>query len=378
MPRIGIALFLTRAKTICTVHAGPAVGCENNMSFMSLPSARGVVETARDPRWHALSLVQSARSELSLRDRDITVLRGLLSLITTEAWSSGGRIIVYASNRTLSERCDGIEERTLRRRLLRLSEAGLIRRELSPNRKRYSLRDTKGEIVIAYGFDLAPLRTALPHLTQLAKDAAANSQRLRLLRAVLRDRLWQARQQEFSTDPALPRLLRNKVTAEELQSAIDSLPAPEANEDVEIETVKMSDSDSEIVRDIQSSYKDNIDKEEKVLALSAVLDQAPTAIEYAPEPIRDWHALAGFIQIMSTAIAIEPALMRKAVQALGRDGASLAVLGLLEAGQKIHHPAKYLNRLIQQANAGTLNIKRMFAYLTQKTDRFRQETLYLA
>lgn len=345
---------------------------------MNLPSARGAVEAARDPRWHALSLVQAARSELSLRDRDITVLRGLLSLITAEAWSSGSRIIVYASNRTLSERCDGIEERTLRRRLLQLCDAGLIRRDLSPNRKRYSLRDSNGEIVIAYGFDLAPLRTAMPGLKQLAEEATLNSQRIRLLRAVLRDRLWQASQRDQSTDPALPRLLRNKVTIEELQSAIDSLPTPEPHVDLGVETVKMSDSHSKIVRDIQSSYKDNIDKKEEKLTLGAALEQAPSATEYAPEPIRNWHALAGFTQIMSTAIAIEPALMRKATLSLGREGASLAILGLLEAGQKIRSPAKYLNRLIQKADAGTLNIIRMFACLTNKSARFRPETLHPA
>jgi replication initiation protein RepC len=64
-----------------------------------------------DARWSLLDLVRRCRKPLGLRDRDVAVLRGLLSFVPQAADPS--TLVVFASNRVLIERCDGIDERTL-------------------------------------------------------------------------------------------------------------------------------------------------------------------------------------------------------------------------------------------------------------------------
>ena len=78
----------------------------------------------KDKRWHILDLAKVCRQRLKLRDRDIAVLRGLLSLLPSQARPD--QMVVFASNRVLMDRCDGIEERTLRRRLAHLQDLSLI------------------------------------------------------------------------------------------------------------------------------------------------------------------------------------------------------------------------------------------------------------
>jgi replication initiation protein RepC len=67
-----------------------------------------------------------------------------------------GRMLVWPSNETLSERT-GIPDRTIRAATRRLLDLGVIAARDSANGKRYAQRDSKGQIVRAYGFDLTPL-----------------------------------------------------------------------------------------------------------------------------------------------------------------------------------------------------------------------------
>lgn len=333
----------------------------------------------KDPRWQALSLVQAARDSLQLRDRDIAVLRGLLSLITPQAWNTGQMIMVYASNRVLSERCDGIEDRSLLRRLTRLAECGLIRRAISPNRKRYLLRDSDGQVVQGYGFDLAPLRAALARLADLAAAAQREQQDIKLLRKVLRDRLWHLAQAGIERPAHLP-LLRNKTTAEILRAAIADCEAllPELledNQELVSATVKMSDSDSDIVRDIQSSDKDKLRKNADQLQLQDCVERAEQATSYTPSPIRSWSDLQRLTDVLGPAMSIDHRLLNDAKATLGSKECSLAVIGILEAGARIQRPAAYLARLIKEGSEGKLHIARMYQSLVRKNAGFRPETL---
>ena len=121
-------------------------------------SAKQRPATEKDTRWHLLDLVKSCRQRLTLRDRDIAVLRGLLSLLPTSA--TPDQLVVFASNRVLIERCDGIDERTLRRRISHLQSCGLLHRRASPNGKRYQVRDDVAAR-ITYGLDLTPDRKSV-------------------------------------------------------------------------------------------------------------------------------------------------------------------------------------------------------------------------
>ncbi len=334
----------------------------------------------KDPRWLALSLVQAARDSLQLRDRDIAVLRGLLSLITAAAWTNGQMIMVYASNNVLIERCDGIEERTLRRRLTRLAEAGLIRRAISPNRKRYLLRDVNGQILQGYGFDLGPLRDALASLAEMAAAAQRNQQEIKILRKLLRDRIWHLDQAGQDIAAYRP-LLRNKTSVEALRDAIAACEKllPQAVDMPQVMaafTDKMSDSDSDIVRDIQSSDKEILRKKAGPQHLQSYVDKAEQATSFAPRPISTWTDLHRLTDILGPAMNISTKLLSDAKAVLGEKESSLAIIGILEAGSRIQRPAAYLQRLMVEARLGTLRIERMYQSLVRKSIGFRPETAH--
>ncbi|MDO6575183.1 helix-turn-helix domain-containing protein, partial [Staphylococcus pasteuri_A] len=61
-----------------------------------------------------------------------------------------------------------MDERRFRRGETRLEQAGLIRRRLSGNGRRFPERDKSGRVVNAYGIDLAPLLASYDDLVAMA------------------------------------------------------------------------------------------------------------------------------------------------------------------------------------------------------------------
>jgi replication initiation protein RepC len=304
-----------------------------------------------DPRWKALETVQAARQGLDLRDRDIAVLRGLLTLIPAEAWE--GPLMVHASNAVLQERCGGMEERTLRRRLAHLCAQGLILRRQSPNRKRFTLRDGEGRILVAYGFDLTPLREALPRLQDMAEALAFEAREIKTLRSLLRDRIYHADQAGL---PVLhPALLRRKCSAADLRQAIAEM------DNIVNATPVLSDSDSQIVRHIQTSNKDSeIKTPDCDLALETCLEALPDARAFAENRPETWNEVSDLAEALAPAIGVAPDLLGQARALLGAKGASLAILALVQAYGRIKAPARYLHALLQRAKTRPPALGRMF------------------
>jgi len=346
-----------------------------------LTTSRHPRGTDVDPRWAALNLVQTAREALGLRDRDIAVLRGLLTFIPPDRWD--GALMVFASNVQLRERCDGIDERTLRRRLARLCEVGLISRRQSPNRKRYVLRDAEGAPLLAYGFDLAPLREHLSQLQLLSDEKQRNDRHLRLLKTVLRDRLYHLEVSGLAVPSGTPDtaelrlLLRRKASAAQLSEAISQveslLPTAQQVTGMTAASSNLTDSDGQIVRRSQSSEKEYYEKEALSvdqthlpydLTLGTCVDAVPAAMEFSPTLPRNWTELTDIARRLAPAIGINPDQWLSAASTLGERGASLAILGLVQAFQRIRNPVKYLQSLLNKANQGSLDIARMFRSLT--------------
>lgn len=90
--------------------------------------------------------------------------------------------IVFPSNASLSERTNGLNERTIRRCLGHLVDAGLIQRRDSATRKRFPLR-YGGLIRDAFGFDLQPMFDRERELTEHAEQLVCDQEKLRSLRA---------------------------------------------------------------------------------------------------------------------------------------------------------------------------------------------------
>lgn len=111
---------------------------------------------------------------------------GHLRKLHAEAKAPMCRSTAFASNRVLSARSDGVEERTLRRRLNHLVTCGLVAHRSSPNGKRYQVRDGDNACLLAFVIDLAPLRALLGHLEALAAECRQDD-------LLIRDRLHQHR-----------------------------------------------------------------------------------------------------------------------------------------------------------------------------------------
>ena len=178
---------------------------------------RDALEAARAPgsnapaavnKWSLFRAVTAARGPLGLSDRTLTLLNALLSFhpevaLSLPAVAEAGQgdvdpecrdpscdLVVFPSNRALSARAHGMAEKTMRRHLAALVEAGLIARRDSPNGKRYARRAggtggraggstggregrTSGEaaegFADAYGFDITPLVLRAGEIEALAE-----------------------------------------------------------------------------------------------------------------------------------------------------------------------------------------------------------------
>ncbi len=134
-----------------------------------------------------LAPVRILRKDLCLTPSDLAVLTALISFLPKDSWDKASHqaqlmTIVFPSNAALSERTNGIDERTLRRSLGRLTTSGLIERKASANGKRFPLR-YNGVIRDAFGFDLQPLIKQHTRLTAQAAKTVENNERLRSLKA---------------------------------------------------------------------------------------------------------------------------------------------------------------------------------------------------
>lgn len=123
--------------------------------------------------YELLTPVKTLRRELGLTPNDLAVLTALISFLPRDKSGRQQAVapsitIVFPSNESLSERANGIDERTIRRCITRLENAGLVSRKASANGKRFPLR-FGGVIKDAFGFDLLPLAKQFAALTVRAK-----------------------------------------------------------------------------------------------------------------------------------------------------------------------------------------------------------------
>ncbi len=115
--------------------------------------------------------------ELSPKERQV---------LTELALSFGGQqlgvgLLCWPSNAHLSDRTN-IPERTLGRVLSGLCKKGLIIARESANGKRFPIKNVKGEIVDARGFDLAPLYARAPDFAAKCKEIEVEAKLCRQLR----------------------------------------------------------------------------------------------------------------------------------------------------------------------------------------------------
>jgi replication initiation protein RepC len=359
-------------------------------NLSSLKTLARTSPAEKDKRWHILDLAKTCRQRLKLRDRDIAVLRGLLSLLPSQARPD--QMVVFASNRVLIDRCDGIDERTLRRRVAHLQNCGMLTRRTSPNGKRYQVRNEHHDALLTYGIDLAPLFHIQSHLEALAEDCRHEAVRTKVLRSLIRDVLFKTPPHQITdVQVEAQRALRRVLDSNQLQQILSQLEEaapviiPQLTDNVTLPTTNLTVSDGQNDRHIQSSYKDNLESEgaesetlskparEKKSAnvehaditVDECMDLARTAREMAPKQPRCWEDLIDLSTSLAPAIGLQGAVIHEAEKHLGKHGCALAVLGLVEAFGRVRNPEAYLTALVRRRLKQGLDLVRMFRSLVR-------------
>lgn len=133
-------------------------------------------------QYRVIEPIRTLRKDLGLTPNDLVTLQALISFMPKKAGQTASMTIVFPSNASLSERTNGLNERTIRRCIGHLVDAGLIQRRDSATRKRFPLR-YGGLIRDAFGFDLQPMFDRESELTEHAKQLVGDQEKLRSLRA---------------------------------------------------------------------------------------------------------------------------------------------------------------------------------------------------
>jgi replication initiation protein RepC len=334
---------------------------------------------------------------LSLTSNDVTVLTALISFLPRDHSPNAGGTqrkltVVFPSNASLSERANGIDERTLRRSLGRLEAAGLIQRKSSANGKRFPLR-YGGIIRDAFGIDLAPLIQSHNALAAKASKVTEERERLRSLKAealALRASLLQdehLNEAQLSSLGTIRRLLRRAtVTADTVLQIIASLrelganAAPSYGEchsssasahQVQaqnqplngVHAREMSARNGQNDRQIESVKKENIKKDMHMNQTNAfqsvgtpTMNRDPAKMawtdfshvaDFFPDPPRTGEALNRVLFDIGRLLRIHQEKLMRGLQKAGAGRLLLILDYLLGKGEAIRQPEAYFETILR-------------------------------
>ena len=347
--------------------------------------------------YELLGPVRVLRKDLNLTSNDVTVLTALISFLPRDQSPNSGEIqckltVVFPSNASLSERANGIDERTLRRCLGRLEAAGLIQRKSSANGKRFPLR-YGGIIRDAFGIDLGPLMQSHDALAARASEVTEERERLRSLKAealalrasLLQDeQLHDARRASLETIRNL--LRRATLTADTVLQIIAGLRELGANakpsygechdsntradrEQSQDQTLgrecasEMSARNGQNDRQIESVKKEHIKKDRHVQQTNAsqsvraaAMNRDPAKMawtdfthvaDFFPDPPRTGEALNRVLFDIGRLLRIRQEKLMRGLQKAGAGRLLLILDYLLGKGEAIRQPEAYFETIVK-------------------------------
>ena len=360
------------------------------MSFKhaSAPASARTVEVlsadnTKPDRFTLIDTVRRAASELQLGPPVIATLDALLSCLPPNRTHD----LVFASNATLVMRRNGISDRTLRRHLADLIEAGLLIRVDSPNGKRYSKRDPAMGTVLRFGLDLAPLFAAFSRLRTIAQYQAISIARNAYLRTKLRVAINLSLTSHCDCDAAIAaqKALRRKITNDELNDWLEKLQLTATiNEGFECRTAseaaKLSGSNGQNVRHQQNSKKELNDKDEKPttkkvekpkfdLTLDALTHACPQAAGFLLEKLSSHLDVVTHARRLAPMIGIDQVCYDAAETKHGQLGAALTIWGLLEMQDKIQKLGAYFRAITSGQRSATFDPWRLIDRLMATAEK---------
>src|SRR4051794_32291311 len=128
-----------------------------------------------------LAAFKAAAPYLGIAPRLVHALDWLFRFTQPQDWQEDSRPIVWPSAR-LQQEALGLSPTQVKATNRQLIERGLMTMKDSPNGKRYGIRDPKGRIVEAYGFDLAPLSMRYAEFVRLREAGRAERRAMGRLR----------------------------------------------------------------------------------------------------------------------------------------------------------------------------------------------------
>ena len=343
--------------------------------------------------WRLLDALALCRGRYNLTTNSLSVLRALISFLPKDAVCEHGPIVVWPSNQTLAERADGMDERTLRRHLAKLCEAGLIARRSSSNGKRFALRVRK-TVVAAFGFSIQPLLDSATEIRHAAEEARALEDQILTTRKLILNLLFTLRDGTCDTlsdveEAEIRRQLRRNTSLAQLLTTKRNLEQIQMDE--RCLTTELSASHSQNDRHQQNTKKDHLDSvaqhetsniepvvptthspastpdRSHDLTLQDCLEAATESIAFAQGPVRTWDDLVRLADTLAPMIGIERELADHTRRAMGLLPAAISILCLIQRGDQIHKPAAYLRKLAMLAENGLYSLKS----LVRKAQRHR-------
>ncbi len=296
-------------------------------------------------KWQLLNLATLGATRVGLTHRSLSVLKALLTFLPDRRLAPDRPAVVFPSNKTLSERLNGMPESTLRRHLSALVKSGFVSRQDSPNRKRYArFAGTQG---IAFGFDLAPLARAASRLMEIAAEVRTAQQQRAMLHAEINALCHQIGPCEETADAK--KALRRKNNPEELDAHLHTLRRLSKTLPM---TQDMNDTDSQNERHIQNTEKkDSVEIRDR--DLSAVKSACTSATELIPDAFASWSTSVQAARQLAPMIGIENAVLHQAEATLGPRTAAVTVFAMLERVASLRNPGGYLRHLTQLGAEGT-------------------------
>ncbi|WP_414472138.1 plasmid replication protein RepC [Microvirga sp. M2] len=293
-----------------------------------------------------------------------------------------GRLLVWPSNQRLTA-ATGLSERSIRNAVRALTELQLLLPKDSPNGKRYAVRDERGHIVDAFGFDLTPL---FARRDEWAAATAAQRQMKELLKRSFDDITICRR----ATEEALGALARcrSSIDRTDLEKRLDvlkartpkrsgsSLPAGLADAWSEMrqlaeEAFYLASCDGTTFRHIEAekeSFSETChngnqnDAEPSApntppphLPLPALVVEACPVIAGYAHPIRDTADLVAAGQFLRACLGAHPSAWTEAVEDLGAVRAATAVIFVLQLHEddvrsgknSIRNPGGYFRSMVR-------------------------------